>query len=69
MINKYSGGTKIHCHSFRHGYAKTCLKKGLDLPTLSRLLGHASIMTTMIYANPSEEEMQENYQEKMNKEK
>jgi hypothetical protein len=24
-------------------------------------------MTTMIYANPSTEEMQENYQEKMNK--
>jgi len=24
-------------------------------------------MTTMIYANPSEEEMQENYQAKMNK--
>jgi integrase/recombinase XerC len=67
MINKYCGGKKIHVHSFRHGYAKTCLKKGVDLPTLSRLLGHASIMTTMIYANPSEEEMQENYQAKMNK--
>jgi site-specific recombinase XerD len=67
MINKYCGGKKIHTHSFRHGYAKTCLKKGVDLPTLSRLLGHSSIMTTMIYANPSEEEMQENYQAKMNK--
>jgi len=68
IINKYSGGKKIHCHSFRHGYAKTCLKKGIDIATLSRLLGHSSIMTTMIYANPSEKEMQENYQAKMNKE-
>jgi site-specific recombinase XerD len=67
MINKYCGGKKIHCHSFRHGYAKTCLKKGVDLPTLSRLLGHASVLTTMVYANPSDEEMQENYQAKMNK--
>ena len=67
MINKYSGGKKIHCHSFRHGYAKTCLRKGIPLPTLSRLLGHASILTTMVYANPSEQEMKETYQEKMNK--
>jgi len=67
MINKYCGGNKIHTHSFRHGFAKNCQKKGISLPTLSRLLGHSSIMTTMIYANPSTEEMQENYQEKMNK--
>ena len=66
MINKCCG-INIHVHSFRHGYAKTCLKKGIDLPTLSRLLGHVSVLTTMIYANPSTEEMQENYQAKMNK--
>jgi integrase/recombinase XerD len=66
MINKYCG-FKIHIHSFRHGFAKNCLNKGVPLPTVSRLLGHTSILTTMIYANPSEKEMQENYQEKMNK--
>jgi site-specific recombinase XerD len=69
LINKYSGGMKIHCHSFRHGFAKNCLRKGISLPTVSRLLGHSSIMTTMIYADPSEDEMKETYQEKMNKEK
>lgn len=66
MINKYTG-KNIHCHSFRHGFAKNCLNKGVNLPSVSRLLGHSSIMTTMIYANPSEKEMQENYQAKMNK--
>jgi site-specific recombinase XerD len=67
LINKYSGGNKIHVHSFRHGFAKNALRKGVPLPTVSRLLGHASILTTMIYANPSDDEMKETYQEVMNK--
>jgi site-specific recombinase XerD len=66
LINKYCG-IKIHIHSFRHGFAKNCLRKGVPLPTVSRLLGHANITTTMIYADPSIEEMKETYQENMNK--
>ena len=37
-------------HSFRHGFARDWLMSGGDLTSLSRILGHADINTTRIYA-------------------
>lgn len=42
-------GERITPHSLRHTYAVHALKNGVELHELSRLLGHASITTTMIY--------------------
>jgi len=42
---------KIHFHSLRHGYATEALRSGVDLYTISKLLGHEDISTTTIYAH------------------
>jgi len=42
---------KIHFHSLRHGFATESLRSGVDLYTISKLLGHQDISTTTIYAH------------------
>lgn len=36
-------------HGFRHSFATRCLERGMDIYTLSKILGHADIKTTAIY--------------------
>jgi len=40
----------IHCHLARHTFATTCISLGIPLPATSKLLGHRSLETTLIYA-------------------
>lgn len=43
-------------HVTRHTFATRCMEKGGDIRTLSELLGHADIQTTLrLYVHPSEE--------------
>jgi len=45
----FSDVTKLH--TLRHTFASHLVMKGVDLPTVSKLMGHADIETTMIYAH------------------
>jgi site-specific recombinase XerD len=43
----------VHPHMFRRTRATQLYRNGVELPLVSRLLGHARLETTQIYASPS----------------
>jgi site-specific recombinase XerD len=43
-------GRRIHPHALRHAAAVHMLKSGVEFATISQLLGHANVTTTMRYA-------------------
>jgi len=45
--------TKLH--TLRHTFASQLVMKGVDLPTVKKLMGHANIDTTMIYSHLADE--------------
>jgi len=44
---KDAGIRPIHFHVLRHTFATRCVEQGIDIATLSKLLGHASIKLTL----------------------
>lgn len=46
---------KVTPHVFRHTTATTALNNGMPIENISKLLGHANIATTMIYAKATNE--------------
>ncbi len=46
-------------HDLRHTFASQLVMAGVDLVTVSKLLGHTSIQTTMIYAHLNKEHLVE----------
>lgn len=43
----------IHFHALRHTYATTCMMKGMDMKSLSEILGHSSVSITLsLYTLP-----------------
>lgn len=48
---KQWGGRKIHFHALRHTAATLMLSKGIDVKTVSEILGHEDISTTMTYVH------------------
>lgn len=53
-IGKKAGVEHVHMHRFRRTGATLALTSGMDVVTVSKLLGHASIDTTQLYLDVSE---------------
>jgi len=46
IVYKYSD---LHPHTFRHSFAVHCLKSGMNLRALQKILGHSGLNTTQVY--------------------
>ena len=55
----------FHVHLFRHSFAVHMLRKSVDLLTVSQLLGHSDINSTMRYLGLTTDQMQEIYNSKI----
>ena len=51
-------GRKVTPHIIRHTTATIAVNAGMPIEDVSKLLGHASVNTTMIYAKASNEKVQ-----------
>ena len=55
--------TSISPHCLRNNFAKRCLMNGMDIFTLSKLLGHSSVtVTEQAYLDLTDEDMGKRYQ-------
>jgi len=49
-----AGVPHVTTHVFRHSYATRLLERGVQLPVVQILMGHANLRSTMIYAHLTE---------------
>jgi integrase len=60
MIKTYgraAGLERLHPHVLRHCFARRLLERGVDIATVSQLLGHEDLRTTMRYVLPSQQDL------------
>ena len=48
-LGAFPDSRHVGAHTFRHSYARRLLLRGIPINYLSRLLGHWSIQTTLVY--------------------
>jgi integrase/recombinase XerD len=59
---------KLHPHVLRHSFSIQCVKKGMSIDRLQKILGHASPTTTSVYLQWSSTDLHEDYDKVWNDE-
>lgn len=52
---------KLHPHHMRHSFAIHCIKRGMAIERLQKILGHSSPTTTSVYLQYSLKDLHEDY--------
>ena len=52
---------KLHPHHLRHSFAIQCIKGGMTIEKLQKILGHSSPATTAVYLQFSQQDLHEDY--------
>ena len=61
-LNRFGIKQKLSPHCLRNNFAKRCLMNGMDIYTLSRLLGHSSVtITEQAYLDLNEDDIAHRY--------
>lgn len=60
-LGEQCGIPYLHPHLFRHTIATDCLRRGMDVTYLQKMLGHTSVETTMIYAKINDDSVKTSY--------
>ena len=60
-IGERAGVTDVHPHRFRRTFATNLSKRGMDIQTIAKLMGHSNIQTTMVYVSMDESRIVEEY--------
>lgn len=55
VVRRHSGVARFHVHQLRHTFACKWIERGGSLPALQQILGHASVVTTQVYARLSDD--------------
>lgn len=58
IVYRYS---EMHPHTFRHSFAVYCLKSGMNIRTLQKILGHSGLNTTQVYLDLSGVDINDEY--------
>lgn len=56
-------GRRVYPHLIRHTTATNALERGMDVTELQKILGHAKLDTTMIYAKVCQENVKHNHKQ------
>jgi len=61
IVHKYQGEEDVHPHTLRHSFAVHCLKSGMNIRSLQKILGHSDLNTTAEYLDLIAQDVKDDY--------